>query len=467
MSPRQPQVRDLLLSIDCDAKTSLGRQIEKQLREAIRGGRLAAGAPLPSTRMLANDLCVSRGVVARAYGQLAAEGYLVVRHGSNPHVAQLLTQPAQTYVKPQENGRRWLYDLRPERPDLSQFPRRDWLRSVGRALQTATDHELAHVDARGVPVLRQEISAYLGRVRGADVDPENVVITTCSTHALTIIARALLRHGHQALGFENPGRLHQYSLVRRAGLEPIGFPVDENGLVVGKLEPTDVRCVVVSPAHQFPLGIALADERRVQLLEWTAGRDCILVEDDNDAEFWYDQPPAPCLQSLAPERVVYIGGAAKTLAPGLRLGWAVLPDWLIAPVREEMWATMLHQPSLDHLAFADFFARGDYDRHVRRMRASYHRRRDLAIQVLAEELPAHPIRGTSAGLQFLVELATEDEELKAQTRALAAGIAIETVTQHALPRYSGPRGLLLGFGLTPEPTIRHAIRALARAINGG
>ena len=454
----------MLLTIDCDAKTTLGRQIETQLREAIRLGRLAAGERLPSTRMLAQDLCVSRGVVARAYGQLAAEGYLAVSQGSNPHVAQLSTHSAQTYARPPENGRRWRFDLRSERPDLSRFPRQEWLRSLGRALHTASDHELRHVDQRGLPLLREEISAYLGRVRGADVDPEHVVITACSTHAMTVIARALLRQGHESLAFENPGRLYQQNLVRRTGLEPVACPVDDDGLAVGNLEVSDVRCVVVSPAYQFPLGVPLADERRAQLLEWAERCDCIVVEDDNEAEFWYDRPPSGCLQALAPERVVYVGSASKTLAPGLRLGWAVIPSWLMEPVRDELWASTLHQPTLDHLAFADFIARGEYDRHIRRMRASYRRRRDLTIDVLRDELPELPLRGTAAGLQ-LAALTPPDEERNAQTSALAAGIAIETLTQHALPGYNGPRGLLIGFGATPEPSIIPAIRSLAHALH--
>jgi GntR family transcriptional regulator / MocR family aminotransferase len=466
MSPRSPQVRDLLIRIDGAARTTLGRQIEEQLREAIRAGHLGGGEPLPSTRALAEDLCVSRGVVARAYAQLAAEGFLVVRQGSNPQVARVPTQRSPTHAKAHPNGPRWRFDLRPERADLSQFPRRQWLRSLGRALHTVSDQELGHVDECGLPQLRAELSAYLGRVRGAEADPDRIIIAACPTHVLTLIASALVRQGHKQIAFENPGRLHQHALVQRTGIEPVGLRVDENGLVVDTLESSGVRCVIVSPAHQFPLGVELAGERRMQVLEWAERVDGIVVEDDN-AEFFYDHPPGQCLQALAPERVVYIGSASKTLAPGLRLGWAILPSRLMEPVREALWASTLHQPSVDHLAFADFLARGEFDRHVRRMRTSYHRRRDLAVQTLAEEAPGLRIRGAAAGLQLVAELVCEVDEMNAQRRATSAGIAVETLTQNALPGYQGPRGLIVGFGVTPEPTIPHAIRALAHAVSTG
>jgi GntR family transcriptional regulator / MocR family aminotransferase len=466
MSPRRPQVRELLIRIDGDAKAPLGRQVEEQLREAIRCGRLAAGEQLPSTRMLANDLAVSRGVIARAYGQLAAEGYLAVRQGANPYVAPLLSQQAQTRAQPKENGRRWRFDLRPESPDLSQFPRRQWSRSLQCALKNASDRELGYIDRCGLPQLRRELSAYLARVRGADVDPDRVLITAGSTHTLTLIGRALLRQGQTRLAFENPSHCLLHTMVRRTGLEPTGIPVDDDGLVVDKLEQSDVKCVVVSPAHQFPLGVALAPERRMQLLEWAKRSDCILVEDDYDAEFRYDRPPAECLQALEPERVVYLGSASKSLAPALRLGWAILPSSLVEPVSAELHASTLLQPSLEQLAFADFLARGEFDRHVHKMRASYQRRRDLTITALQAELPELPLRGIAAGLNLIVELPGQEQEETALRNAAAAGIAVETVTRHTLAGYCGPRGLLISFAEISEPTIPHAIRSLAQALHG-
>jgi GntR family transcriptional regulator/MocR family aminotransferase len=312
---------------------------------------------------------------------------------------------------------------------------------------------------------REELAAYLSRARGAEVDPECVVVTAGSTHALTLIARTLLLQEQKVIAFENPTHRVLQRAVFRTGLEPVGVPVDENGLRVDELELSGARCVLVSPAHQFPLGVALAVERRTQLLEWAERSDGVVIEDDYDAEFRYDRAPVGSLQGLAPERVVYIGSTSKTLAPALRLGWAVLPAALVEPFSAELLASTLHMPALEQLAFADFVSRGELDRHMYRARAAYRRRRDIAITVLADQLPELPIRGIGAGLHLVAELSTQTEEDAAWEKATAAGIALETLSSHALPGYSGPRGLLIGFAATSEPTIPLAIRALAKALN--
>lgn len=464
MSPRRAQVRDLLIRVDGDTKTPPGRQLEKQLREAIRSRRLAAGEQLPSTRMLAQDLGISRGVVVRAYAQLAAEGYLLVRQGSNPRVSLDFSQREWTPAEQPQEERRWRFDLRPEHPDLSQFPRHEWSRSLRSALQSASDSDLGHIARCGLPQVRAEIAAYLARVRGCVVDPDRVHITAGSTHALALIARTLRRQGHGTIAFENPTRLLFPALVHRQGLEPVGFPVDNEGVLVEELERSDVRCAVVSPGHQFPLGVELTAARRTQLLDWAERRDCIVVEDDEDADFRYDRTPVSCLQGLAPERVVYVGSICKTLAAGLRLGWVVLPASLIEPVKAELWASNPQQSAVEQLALADFIERGEFDRHIRRIRAVYRRRRDAAVRTLAEDWPDLPLQGVAAGLHLVAALTGEEEEEKAQRKALADGIAIETLTQHSLRGYNGPRGILIGFGAVPEPTIPHAIRSLIRAL---
>jgi GntR family transcriptional regulator / MocR family aminotransferase len=464
MSPRRVQVRDLLISLDLDKRSSLGRQLEAQLREAIRSGRLSAEQKLPSTRMLAQDLGVSRGVVGRAYAQLAAEGYLRVTQGSNPSVGAVSSAQRSVGERRPDQEERWRFDLRPERPDLTIFPRREWARSQREALRRASFDDLDYIDYRGLPAAREEIAAYLSRARGVHVDPEHVLITAGSMNTVILVARALLRQGQRTLGFENPSHAMLHTLVRRIGLEVVGVPVDEDGIVVDALGSADMRCIVVSPAHQFPLGVALTVERRTRLLEWAERCDGIVLEDDYDAEFRYDRAPVGALQGLAPERVVYMGSASKTLAPGLRLGWAVLPARLVDAVGAELRASTLHQPSLEQLALADFVARGEFDRHLRRMRAVYRRRRDIVIRTLGEELPEVPLRGIAAGLHLIAELGSSSEEAAATEAARAAGVAVEPLAVHTLPGYSGPRGLIIGFGRTPEPTIARATRALAEVL---
>jgi GntR family transcriptional regulator / MocR family aminotransferase len=452
------------VAFDKKSRLPVSRQLEEQLRDAIQSGRLSPGQALPSTRMLAEDLAVSRGVVVRAYTQLAAEGYLVLRQGANPRVSTIgvLQTPPPSESPPK--ARRFRYDLRPERPDLSQFPRRLWLRSVRQALLTAADSDVGYIDRHGLRGLREEIARYLVRARGVAATPDRVVITAGSTHALTLIERVLRQRGEQTIAFENPSHLLFHTLARRTELLPIGVTVDEQGLVVDELAASRAPAVVVSPAHQFPTGVAASVTRRAELLRWAEATGGLILENDYDAEFRYDRAPIGALQGLAPEHVAYIGSTSKTLAPGLRLGWAVLPTDLVDAAAEELWSMTLHLPGLDQLAFADFMRRGEFDRHLRRMRTLYRRRRDLLVRALQRELPQFPLSGIAAGLHLVLELPTQADEEEARRRARQHGLAIESLSQHALPNYHGPLGLLIGYGTIPEPTIPLAVRELARAL---
>ena len=294
-----------------------------------------------------------------------------------------------------------------------------------------------------------------------------MIVTSGSTHALTLIERVLLRRGERAIAFENPSHVLLHTLARRTGLEPVGVAVDGDGLVVGELAASGARAVVVSPAHQFPTGVAYGVDRRAELLQWAEETGGLIVEDDYDAEFRYDRQPIGALQGLAPEQVAYIGSTSKTLAPGLRLGWAVLPSGLGDEVAEELWSLTLHVAALEQLAFADFVRRAEFDRHLRRMRAVYRRRRDTTVRALRRELPQFPISGIAAGLHVVLELPSPAHEAVAQECAAAAGLAVESMSDHALPGYAGRHGLLVGYGAIAEPTIPEAVRELARLLAGG
>lgn len=443
---------------------TMSRQLEERLREAIQSGRLSSGQELPSTRMLAEDLGVSRGVVVRAYGQLAAEGYLTVRQGASPRVSVLRALQHHSHARPASRStRRIRYDLRPERPDLSQFPRRLWLRSLRQALATATDADIGYIDNQGLPPLREEIARYLARARGVAVTAERVAVTAGSTHALELLGRVMRRRGEHSIAFENPSAGLFHRLVQRAGLEPVGVAVDGEGLLVDQLASLGVRVVVTSPAHQFPTGVALSVGRRRELLRWAEENGGLVIEDDYDAEFRYDRAPIGALQGLAPDRVAYIGTTSKTLAPGLRLGWTVLPADLVAEVTDELASTVLHLAAFEQLAFADFLRRAEFDRHLRRMRGIYRRRRDTLTWVLGRELPQFPVSGIAAGLHLVLELPA-GLEAAAHQAAAERGIALGLISEHALPGYQGPSGLLVGYGAIKEPAIPVAVRELAGAV---
>ena len=459
MSERR--VRELSLHVDRSRPTAIQRQIEDQLRDAIRRGAIAPGSTLPSTRALAEDLTVSRGVVVRAYGQLAAEGYLDLRQGASPSVAGIRVNGATPARRRSPKIR---YDLRPHQPELGRFPRRTWLRSLREALVTAADSELGYIESRGLGVLRADVAAYLGRARGVVAHPDQVVITAGSTHSIALISRALSRRGAHSIAFENPSHWVLHDAAEYAGLEPVGVPVDEDGIVVDALAGSDVAAVVTSPAHQFPTGVALAPARRSELVRWAGESGALIVEDDYDAEFRYDRAPSRALHAQEPERIAYVGSTGKTLAPAVRLGWAVLPSELATAVTEEIQHSMLHLSGIDQLAFADFLERGEFDRHLRRMRDVYRRRRDRLVAMLDELLPDFPVRGVAAGLHVVLELPSRELEAEICLQAHGRGLAVQAVSRHTLPGYEGPTGLLIGYGSIVEPAIPAAVEELARAI---
>lgn len=463
MVTREREARDLFLSVERSRPVSLGRQVEEGLRQAIRSGLFAAGSRLPSTRALSADLAISRGVVVRAYEQLAAEGYIDLRHGRSPHVRGAGGEPVVGAVDGAGAARKPRFDLRPHVPDVTLFPRQAWSRAQRQALASAVVADLGYVDHAGLERLRREIAAYVGRARGVATTPEHVVVTSGTTHSLSLICRVLARRGGREIAFESPSHKLLHAVAARAGLEPVGIPVDREGLVVSGLAASAASAVVVAPAHQFPSGCALSGARRADLIRWAIESECIVVEDEYDAEFRYDRAPVNALHALAPEHVVYLGSTGKTLAPAIRLGWAILPSDLRREVREELALSMLQISGLAQLTFADFLERGEFDRHLRRMRTTYKRRRDLFLAALHDRIPGLVVGGLAAGLHLVVELDSFELETSLCALARARGVSLESLSEHTLPGYTGPPGLLIGYGGIGEATIPAAVEALAEA----
>jgi GntR family transcriptional regulator/MocR family aminotransferase len=456
MSPRHRQGLELLLSIDRPRGGAIGRQIEAQLRQAIGSGQLPTGTALPSTRVLAEDLAVSRGVVARAYRQLAAEGYISLRQGANPCVNGISAQV------PGGSAERYRFDLSPDLPDLTSFPRNAWMRAQQRALNSASSRELGNTDGRGLRALRAELAGYLGRSRGVSVQPDDLIVTAGTSQSLSLVAQALAAEGVSEIAFENPSCALHHAAVRQAGLQPRGIRIDEQGLIVSELAEAAVKAVVVGPTHQFPMGTRLSDSRRAALIDWAGETDGLIIE--SDSELREDNPPVAPLQRQAPDRVVYLGSTRKTLGPCSRLGWVVLPDRLARTV-QELSSVLLQVSSFDQLAFSDFLARGDYDRHIRKMREVYRKRRTVLVDALRQELPDLQIVGPTMGLHLV--LLIEPAGLARTVCALARerGIALDAICDHALPGYEGHEGgVLVGFGQLSEAAIPAAVEELGRIV---
>jgi GntR family transcriptional regulator/MocR family aminotransferase len=461
---------DLHLEHDPAAGRRAG--LERALREAIRSGRLAPGARLPSSRALAADLGLSRGTVTAAFDQLVAEGYLSARHGSGTTVSEL-PRPGPPAAGPRPAVPAPRHDLRPGQPDVSLFPVAAWLRASRRALGSARADVYGYGDPRGRPELRAAVGEYLGRARGVLAAPDQIVITSGYVQALALLARVLAAAGTAAIAMEDPGLRFHREVVRRSGLTVLPLPVDAGGARAGDLlEITGGRpaAAVVTPAHQYPTGATLRPARRHALADWARATGSLVIEDDYDGEFRYDRQPVGALQGMAPGHVAYVGSASKTLGPALRLGWMVLPGHLVGPVAEEKLHDDFHTGVAGQLGLADLIGTHAYDKHIRACRLRYRRRRDLLVARLAPGPGRSPsgvaVRGIAAGLQALVTLPAggpgEDEVV---ARAAQHGLALQGLGDHWHGAGDHPQGIVVGFGTPSQRAYPVALEALARVLH--
>ncbi len=442
---------------------TLGRSVEAALRAAVRERRLTAGARLPSTRVLARDIGVSRRLVVEAYEQLIAEGWLEARRGAGTFVAA--TAPADGRGAPAralpDTAERLPYDFFPGEPDLSAFPRDAWLRALRDALHDAPDAVLGYPDPAGLPELRVALAAHLRRVRGADADPARVIVVSGARQGLALLGRALVAEGHGLIAVERPSLPEHVAVLRAAGLDVVGVPVDADGLDVDALVRSRADAVVATPTHQMPLGVALSPARRAELLSWAAEDERrLVVEDDYDAEYRYDRRPVGALQGVAPGQVAYLGSASKTLAPGLRLGWLLLPERAVAEVRRQKDLDDGGTEVLGQLALARMLDSTAYDQHLRRARRANRGRRDALVAALAEHVPGARLEGLAAGLHAILRL---ERDIDAQ--ALSAATAARGVAVTAMAGPSGRAGaLIVGYARLSEPAIAEGVRRLAAAL---
>jgi GntR family transcriptional regulator/MocR family aminotransferase len=457
--------------------------LEDALREAVRDGRLAPGTRLPSSRVLARDLGLARNTVADAYGQLVAEGWLTARQGSGTAVAPrpaagvpVAAAPhppgppyppgataAYTDLVPHSPTTRLPYVLRPGSPDLSSFPRAAWGAAARRALTAAPSEAFGYSDPRGRPELRTALAGYLARVRGVRTSPELIVVCTGFVQAVGLLSRALRDLGARRIAVEEAGMPDVRTQLRAAGLEPVPLPVDEDGADVSTLD-AGVRAALLTPAHQFPMGVLLSPARRTAVAAWARETGGLVIEDDYDGEFRYDRLPVGALQGLAPDHVVYAGTASKSLAPALRLAWIALPERLLGPVLREKRLADFQSPVLDQLTLAEFVDSGGYDRHVRRMRQHYRRRRDRLVAALAARVPGARVSGIAAGLHVLVELPPGSRPLDdVITRAYARGLALGGLPAFGAPPDAAP-ALVIGYGTPPEHAFTGAVDLLCEVL---
>ncbi|WP_329235897.1 PLP-dependent aminotransferase family protein [Actinoallomurus sp. NBC_01490] len=457
----------------------VGAALESALREAVQTGRLAEGTRLPSSRALAGDLGVARNTVAAAYSRLVAEGWLTARSGAGTRVAARPSvptgpagpgRPASDAIRsgatgpgraaPSRTRPAVRHDLRPGSPDVSLFPRTAWAAASRRALQAAPPDVLTYGHTRGLPALRTALAGYLARARGVHTDPERIVVCAGFTQALGLLTRVLRARGSATVGIEAYGDRQHAEVISAAGLRTHPVPVDEHGAVIGPA----ADALLLTPAHQFPLGVPLAPDRRAEAVRWAHETGGLIIEDDYDGEFRYDRRPVGALQALAPEHVVYAGTASKSLAPGLRLAWLVLPAGLVEEVAEAKRLADGHTSTLEQLTLAEFVACGGYDRQMRRCRLAYRRRRDRLVSALRREAPRVRVTGLAAGLHALLELPPGADEKEIVARAHRRGLALEGLDDYRRAEDAGRPALVVGYATPPEHAYTAALARLCATL---
>ncbi|HKH50485.1 MAG TPA: PLP-dependent aminotransferase family protein [Mycobacterium sp.] len=450
---------ELLVELDRAAAEPLHRQLTSGLRDAIRSGRLVPETRLPSTRVLAADLGVSRRLVVDAYSQLAAEGFLLCRHGSGTRVATVDTAsaPERDAGEPEKH---FDIDFAPGSPDLGSFPRHAWLRALRQGLAEIESQAFGYIAPQGLHTARVAVADYLRRTRGVLADPRHIVLCSGATQAVALLASVLTG---QTVAMEDPGFWLHRMVLRHNGIEPLTVPVDDGGLDVAALANSRATTVLATPAHQSPTGVVLSATRRTALVQW-ARSGHLVIEDDYDAEYRYDRAPVGALQGIVPDRVVYIGSTSKTLAPGLRIGWMVLPAHLVAPVTLSKGLADTGSSVMDQIAFAKLLTSGGYDRHLRQMRRRYLARRNTLLRALARYLPEATVLGAAAGVHLTVRFPDGFPVADLVRRAAEMRVRAEPLAPCYAEPETAPPGLILGYANLTESQIVTGVQSLARAM---
>jgi GntR family transcriptional regulator / MocR family aminotransferase len=454
---------DLQLTVDRRLASPLHEQVRTQIVRMIKTGMLGPGVRLPSSRRLADDLNVARSVVVEAYQQLVAEGYLTSTSRSGTSVSKLARSSTGTatpgaYKSRNDRTVPVLWDLRIGLADVSGFPRSAWLACLQQVLQTATAAHLSYPPLTGTPQLREELAAYLGRVRAVRTVPEHLMITASFAQGLSLLCSMLHSIGHKTIGVEDPGDPDQRRFIEGVGLRTIPVPVDNEGADVHALAASGTRAALLTPARQFPTGVVLSAARREALVRWAERVNAVVIEDDHDGELWFDttmRPPS--VQGLAPERVVYGSSTSRTLAPGLRLGWLAMPPALIPALLKVRERQDLGESTIDQLAYAEFILTGRLDRHLRQTRKRYRERFDTLVRTLQTCLPEATVSGSAAGLHSFVKLPPTTDEQAVVHAASQRGIQVYGASHFAFDRPAPKPGLVIGYAT-------HSCGALARAV---
>jgi GntR family transcriptional regulator/MocR family aminotransferase len=464
----------------------LSRQIYLWFRQAILRDDMKSKERLPSTRELAEHLNVSRTVVVLAYEQLLAEGFVRGRPGSGTYVAECLgtgrpnSRAGRANVRLSRFGRSVLeaapkiavpaqrassprYDFEYGRSDIELFPFETWRRMLLRNARKASVRELDYAPAGGSMALREALTVHLRRSRAVVCDPSQVIIVNGSQQALDLIARVLVERGDR-VAMENPCYQGAREVLRSIGARLLPVPVDADGLDPASL-PDKARLALVTPSHQFPTGAILPLARRLALLDWARRADALLVEDDYDGEFRYEEQPLQSLQGLDGDgRVIYIGTFSRTIFPALRIGYLIVPKSLAAVFTSAKWLCDRHTATLEQETLAEFITSGMYERHLRRVRRRNAARRKVMLDAIDKYLGDRVhVTGYGAGAHVVLWPNRRVAETAVLEAAASHGVGIYGIAPYFLTQPSRS-GFLLGYSRMNESDIRKGIRRLSEVL---
>jgi GntR family transcriptional regulator / MocR family aminotransferase len=478
---------ELAITLPPRGSGAVMRVLHRELRAAILDGRLKPGLRLPSTRILAESWGVSRNTVMGAYDLLLSEGYLFARHGAGTYVAESLPVRIERPATPEDANkepdprldefwrappsylvRSWASTspshmlFRLGVPDTASFPYHIWRRLLARSLRALAKVPAAYVEAEGRPLLREAIANHVSFARAVACNSDDVIVTAGTQQAFDLLAKILVTRGQTTVAMEDPGYPPLWGAFAAAGAKLAPVPIDSDGLIVDRI-PADARVICVTPSHQFPMGVAMSMRRRAELLEFARTNGAVIIEDDYDGEFRFGTTPRDALQTLDRSGCVfYVGTFSKSLFPGIRLGFVVVPPWARRALAAAKQVTDWHQPVLEQDALAAFISEGHMARHVRKMRKLYAERRELMLSGLQAHFSPWLEPIPASGGMHLTALAREPLDYESIVRN-ARQRNMDVRSLQALSMNSnGQVGLVLGYGATAPEALTEGLLQLRR-----
>ncbi len=444
----------LYLNLDRTHTRSYSKQIYTQIREKIFSGILKANDKLPSTRDLSKNLCVARNTVLNAYGMLVSEGLLYSFPGAGFFVGpEIFSENQPTPITDLSSAS--LSDISLSNdyinfdsgiPALDLFPKSKWNRATTMALHEAPISALGYDEPQGRIEFREVLSNYLRRTRGIECMPEQIIVTSGTKQGLTLVAKCLL-NAQSEVWIENPTNENVKKIFSYHTDNIYSLEVDEEG-IRPDLFPKDKKpsFIFVTPSHQFPMGGILSIKRRSELIQFAREKNCFILEDDYDSEFNYEGFPSSSLFEFDEEHVIYTGTFSKVMFPSLRLGYLVVPSSLVPQLRELKRLADHHSNSIYQIALMKFIENGDFERHIRRMKRAYKKRRDDLISMLHLKFGEMvKIYGSRAGMHIVAEFEGVIFTNECVNRLLKSGIYVIPVEQHSFIGSNHLHQIILGY----------------------